>query len=63
MRSPLHDLEVECGAVFSSCRGREIAEIFGDAKEESQAVRNGCGALDLFYAGKLKVGGRDRVRY
>jgi folate-binding protein YgfZ len=63
MRSPLHDIESECGAVFGNFREREIAESFGDARGEYGAVQSDCGALDLFYIGKFRVEGRDRVRY
>jgi folate-binding protein YgfZ len=62
-RSPLHELEQARGARFETCCSREIVQDYGVAREEYEAVRSGVGALDLSYLGRLKVTGRDRVRY
>jgi folate-binding protein YgfZ len=48
--------------VRTLCR-LEIAAHYGDAQREYDAVVRSAGALDVSYAGKLRVTGRDRVRY
>jgi folate-binding protein YgfZ len=63
MQSPLHALELDAGATFGHSWDWEIADSFGDASAEYQAVRTGCGVLDLSHTGKFQVTGRDRVRY
>lgn len=40
-----------------------MVEDYGDPEKEYGAVHGECGALDLSQPGKLKVVGRDRVRY
>jgi aminomethyltransferase len=63
MQSPLHQRELGQGASFGDHWGWEIAEKYGDPMAEYRAARHGCGALNLFSYGKLRVEGRDRVRY
>ena len=40
-----------------------MAQNFGDPLKEYHSVNEDVGALDLSYLGKLRVSGRDRVRY
>jgi folate-binding protein YgfZ len=42
---------------------RPVVEHYEDALKEYHAVREDVGALDLSHVGKLRVSGRDRVRY
>ncbi len=62
-RSPLHEIESTRGAAFADCHGWEVAEHFGDPAGEYCAIRGATGALDLCSLGKLRIAGRDRVRY
>ncbi len=62
-RSPMHEMEQAAGARFGTHFSYEIVEDYGDPQREYRAVRDGCGALDLFDVGKLRVLGKDRVRY
>ncbi len=62
-RSPIHELLVENGARFTEHHGWEVVEDFGDPQMEYQAVRNSAAVFDLSYLGRLRVSGRDRVRF
>jgi len=62
-RSPLHEVEAAGGARFGQYHSWDIAEDYGDPRREYDAVRAGAGALDLSHVGKVRVLGRDRVRY
>jgi folate-binding protein YgfZ len=42
---------------------RMVVEQYADALKEYHAVKEDVGALDLSHLGKLRVSGRDRVRY
>jgi folate-binding protein YgfZ len=42
---------------------RPVVEQYGDPLKEYHAVKEDVGALDLWHLGKLRVSGRDRVRY
>jgi len=63
LRSPLSDMEKARGAHFGVYYSREVAEHYGDARAEYEAVRHRVGAFDLCYLGKFHASGRDRVRY
>ncbi len=63
MRSPLHEAQAAGNASFTSIWGWEIADHFGSPQTEYDAVCRDAGALDLSYLGKLRVTGRDRIRY
>ncbi len=62
-RSPLHDLHAARGARFGEYHGWEITEDFGNPDREYRAVVSAAAAFDHSYLGKLRVTGRDRVRY
>ncbi len=62
-RSPLHDLHAGNGALFGTYHDWEIVEDFGSSLEEYRAVRESAAVLDMSYLGKLRVSGRDRVRF
>jgi len=63
MRTPLHELEAARGGRFREYHDWEIAEHYGDPRQEYEVVRGDVGILDLCHAGKLRVADRDRVRY
>jgi glycine cleavage system aminomethyltransferase T len=63
IRSPLYELEAARGARFAAWFGWEIAVSFGDPLEEYQSLRRNAGMLDLSFVGKIRIGGKDRVRF
>ena len=63
IRTPLYDLEAGRGARFAEYHSWEIAQDYGDPRAEYRAVRESAGVFDVCYTGKLRVSGRDRVRY
>ncbi len=63
-KSPLNALLASSrGVATQEYWGWEIVAGFGDPREEYDAVVGSAGVLDLSYAGKLRITGRDRVRY
>jgi folate-binding protein YgfZ len=63
LETPLHSIESRNKAQFISWFGWEIPDHYGDPAREYQAILESVAVLDLCYAGKLLVTGRDRVRY
>ncbi len=64
LRSPLNALVTSTRrATVHEYWGWEIVAGFGDPRGEYDAVVGSAGVLDVSYAGKLRVTGRDRVRY
>ncbi len=61
--TPLHEIETSAGAVFEPYGGWLVAAHFGNPRAEYEALRYAAGALDLCFLGKLRVTGRDRIRY
>jgi folate-binding protein YgfZ len=62
-RSPLYEFQSRRGARFGEYHGWEIVEDYGAPLNEYEAVCHHAGAFDLSYLGKLRVSGRDRVRF
>jgi folate-binding protein YgfZ len=63
-RSPLNDLVPQnSGATFEEYWGWEIVSAYGDPRDEYEAVVRSAAVLDVSYAGKLRISGRDRIRY
>lgn len=63
LKSPLGELEAATGGVFFEHQSREIVDHFGDVRREYDATAGTVAAYDLSYAGRLRLTGRDRVRY
>jgi folate-binding protein YgfZ len=61
--SPLYDLERARGARFGAHFAAGVVEDFGDPMREYHALRFDAGALDLWDTGRIRVSGKDRVRY
>ncbi len=59
----LHEIEASAGAFFEPHGDWLVAAHFGDPRTEYEALRRAAGALDLCFLGKLRVTGRDRIRY
>ncbi len=62
-RLALHDLHAAAGAVFVSPCDIELADSYGDAAAEYEAVRRGAGLIDHGDLGVLEVTGRDRASF
>jgi aminomethyltransferase len=63
-RSTLNGLlPVGGAATFQDYWGWEIVLAYGDPRDEYEAVLTRAAVLDASYAGKLRVSGKDRVRY
>jgi folate-binding protein YgfZ len=62
-RLPLYEDQSARGALFKEYCDLEVAEHYGDPQKEYDSIRHATGVLDLSYLGKLKVSGRDRVRF
>jgi folate-binding protein YgfZ len=61
--TPLYDVARSHGAVFQEWFSWLVARDFGDPGAEYRATRTGVGLFDVSYVGKLRVTGRDRVRF
>ncbi len=57
VRSPLHDVHVEAGAVFSSFAGWQLPLRFTGETVEHEAVRTAAGMFDLSHMGQIDVVG------
>ena len=62
-RSPLFRAQSEMGAEFSPHDSWELAAHFGNPRDEYEAVCRGAGLLDACPDGRIKVTGKDRIRY
>jgi glycine cleavage system T protein len=58
-QTPLRQNQEALGATFSTLFDWEMAQSFGDAAKEHQAVRNSVGLLDLSFCGAIRVGGSE----
>jgi folate-binding protein YgfZ len=59
----LRDWQSHQGARFEDLYSRQVPASYGDPRPEYDAVRSAVGILDVSYTGRLRVAGRDRVRY
>jgi len=60
---PLHQEHQTLGARFSDVGGWEVPADYGDPLREYRAVQESAGLFDLTYRGKIRVTGRDRVKF
>ncbi len=63
LKSPLHAAHAAIGAGFLETDGWELPQHYGDEPREYRSVTADVGALDMCHSGKLRVTGRDRVKY
>ncbi len=59
----LHDRLVASGGHAGEYCGAETASSFGDPRREFFTLLRGCGIYDLGWRAKLKITGKDRVRW
>src|SRR5947209_14948114 len=62
-RTALYDAMTSGGGRMGEYRGCETPAAFGDAGQEFQALRSGCGVYDLGWRAKLVAAGPDRTRW
>lgn len=60
---PLHAVHAGLGAQFAERGGWEVPDRYGDPTEEYEAARHGLGMADLSCIGKVRLTGKDRVRF
>ncbi len=60
---PLHDVHKSLGASFGETGEWLIPEGYGDKTAEYEAVRKSVGILDLSCRGKLRLGGKEHLKF
>ena len=60
-RTPLYTPQERAGATFIHLFDWEVASTFGDAAAEYRAATDGVALLDLSYAGRFRVTGKDAL--
>ncbi len=60
---PLHIVHESLGAVFRVSGDCLVPERYGDIRAEYEAVRNGVGLADLSDRGKLRLGGKEHLKF
>ena len=63
MRTALYDQFAALNARLGEYCGVETALAFSEARVEFSALVRGCGAYDLGWRGKIRISGKDRVRW
>jgi aminomethyltransferase len=59
----LYDTHSSQGAIFGDFSGWLMPESYGSALEEYACVRNGVGIVDLSHRGKLRLSGKEHVKF
>jgi len=62
-QTTLYDIQASEGAVFEEFSGWIMPKSFGSVSDEYQAVRNNVGILDLSHHGKIRLGGKEHIRF
>ncbi len=60
---PLHDVHESLGAGFVEAEGTLVPLSYGDTGVEYEALRNGVGISDLSDRGKLRLSGKDHLKF
>lgn len=60
---PLHEVHKALGANFSAHSGWSVPDDYGDKNSEYKAVRDNIGIIDLSSRGKLKLSGKDHLKF
>jgi folate-binding protein YgfZ len=63
LTTALHVLEAASGAHFETWCGWDIPSRFSDPVTEYRSLRRSAGVMNLSSAGKIRVTGRDRIRF
>lgn len=62
-KTPLYDMHVSCEAIFDDFAGWLMPKSYGNDLEEYQAVRNNVGIVDLSHRGKLRLSGKEYIKF
>jgi aminomethyltransferase len=62
-KTPIYDTHSSQGAVFDEFPGWLMPKSYGNDLEEYQAVRNNVGIVDLSHRGKLRLSGKEHVKF
>ncbi|HKQ32856.1 MAG TPA: aminomethyl transferase family protein, partial [Thermodesulfobacteriota bacterium] len=60
---PLHDIHESLGAEFIERGGSLVPESYGNPGDEYEAARNRVGISDLSDRGKLRLSGKDHLKF
>ena len=62
-KTPLYDIHSSQGAIFDEFSGWLMPKSYGNDLEEYGAVRNNVGIVDLSHRGKLRLSGREHIKF
>ncbi len=62
-KTPLYDIHFSKGAVFGDFSGWLMPKSYGAPLEEYAGVRNGVGIADLSHRGKLRLSGKEHIKF
>jgi glycine cleavage system T protein len=62
-KTPLYDIHARLGAVFDQYSGWLMPKNYGDQLGEYKTVRNNAGIIDLSHRGKLRLSGREHIKF
>lgn len=60
---PLHEVHQSLGASFKDSSGWDVPADYGDKVAEYKAVRENVGIIDLSSRGKVRLGGKDHLKF
>lgn len=63
MNTALHGETAASAAVMGEYHGAEAVARFGDVRSEFEVLRSGCGIYNVSWRSKIRITGRDRVRW
>jgi aminomethyltransferase len=62
-KTPLYDIHTQLGAVFDQYSGWLMPKSYGNRLDEYKTVRNGVGIIDLSLRGKLRLSGKEHIKF
>jgi len=60
---PMNEVHKSLGAVFGDSSGWSVPKNYGDTISEYKSVRDGVGIADLSSRGKLRISGKDHLKF
>ena len=62
-QSPLYRIHQSLSAKFTEVHGWEMPAHYGAPAAEHLAVRKGAGIMDMTHRGKIRISGKDRIKF
>lgn len=62
-KTPLYDIQSGDGAIFDDYSGWLMPKSYGNPLQEYNAVRNNVGIVDLSHRGRLRLSGREHIKF